>query len=45
VGIAMLLLELGWGCDQAVTDVQALKPGAFKHELTAKFIKDRAENT
>lgn len=44
VGVAMLLLELGWNGDQAITDVQALKPGAFKSELTIKFIKDRAEN-
>jgi protein-tyrosine phosphatase len=44
VGVAMLLLELGRSGDQAIADVQALKPGAFKSELTVKFIKDRAEN-
>lgn len=44
VGVAMLLLELGWKGDQAIADVQALKPGAFKSELAAQFIKDRAEN-
>lgn len=44
VGVAMLLLELGWKGDQAITDVQTLKSGAFKSELTVKFIKDRAEN-
>ncbi len=43
VGVAMLLLELGRKGDQAIADVQALKPGAFKHELTADFIKKRAE--
>ena len=44
VGVAMLLLELGRNGDQAVADVQALKPGAFKSELTVEFIKDRAES-
>ena len=44
VGVAKLLLELGRSGDQAIADVQALKPGAFKSELTVKFIKDRAEN-
>ncbi len=44
VGVAMLLLELGWKGDQAIADVQTLKPGAFKQEVTADFIKDRAEN-
>ncbi len=43
VGVAMLLLELGRKGDQAIADVQALKPGAFKSELTADFIKKRAE--
>ena len=43
VGTAMILLELGWAGDQAVADVQALKPGAFGHELTVEFIKKRAE--
>ena len=44
VGTAMLLLELGWSAEQAVADVQALKPTAFGHELTVAFIKNRAEN-
>ena len=43
VGTAMILLELGWTADQAIADVKALKPGAFAHELTVAFIKDRAE--
>lgn len=43
VGVAMLLLELGRDADQAVTDVKALKPGAFKSAETVEFIKKQAE--
>lgn len=44
VGIAMILLELGLSGEQAVTDVKALKPGAFGHDITVDFIKSRAES-
>ena len=42
VGVAMLLLELGRDGEQAVTDVKALKPGAFNIALMVEFIKNQA---
>lgn len=44
VGAAMLLLELGWDADNAIADIQTLKPKAFSHELTVAFIKNRAKS-
>ena len=44
VGVAMLLLELGYDAGQAVANIKILKPGAFSSELTIAFINSQAIN-
>lgn len=42
LGVAMVLLELGWTPAKAIADVQSLKPKAFGHESAVEFIETMA---
>lgn len=42
LGAAMVLLELGWTPEQAISTVKSIRPRAFSHESTVEFIENMA---